>query len=227
MKKALKRGRSQKSAKFRKVPRKARGSYISAVEQELMCIAYNNGGKDNTIGKIAKRFGRNRDTVAKIVKSETQVERARKIGETFFLNTAEAAAVRVHSEVMNPLSKAGMEAAMTLLERRGIIPPQATQQDILSQQAAAAQILPREERVRNLVMRLEYRIDSLGWPSTLKFIEELRSFGQFPHHANVETSGHSTFCAGTFSAITPIPIGGSQPRKIQWLGKQYSVNWID
>lgn len=154
MKKTSKRGRSRKSEKTGRVPKNPRGSYVPLAEQELMCAEYQLGGKPNTIQKIAKRFGRDKDTVSRIVKSEEQQERARKIGESFFRNTAEAAARRVYQEVTDVNSDHGAQLAMQLLERWNIIPPQLTGQHVLSQQLSPAQQLPKEERVKNVVMRL-------------------------------------------------------------------------
>lgn len=119
-----------------------------------MRAEYELGGKPNTIQKIAQRFGRDKDTVSRIVKSEEQQERARKIGESFFRNTAEAAARRVYQEITNVNSDDGARIAMQLLERWGIIPPQLTRQHVLSQQMQPVQQLPANERVRNIVMRL-------------------------------------------------------------------------
>jgi predicted transcriptional regulator len=119
-----------------------------------MCAEYQLGGKPNTIQKIAKKFGRDKNTVSKIVKSEEQQERARKIGELFFRNTAEAAARRVYQEVTDVNSDHGAQIAMQLLERWNIIPPQVTREHILRERMQPAQQLPENERVRNIVMRL-------------------------------------------------------------------------
>lgn len=96
---------------------------MPVAEQVRMCAEYMQGGPDNSIQKICKRFGRDAMTVSKIVKSETMEEIAQEMRQAILKNEAEGIVERIHYEVATKKSKAGAWIAMDLAERIGAIPP--------------------------------------------------------------------------------------------------------
>lgn len=119
----------RKSCKVTKRRAKVRwkGShYIPVAEQVRMCEDYLQGGPKNSIREIAKRFHRDDETVARVVKSETMEELGEKLFKSVLANTAEKIVERIDYEVATKSSKAGAYIAMDLAERIGAIPPKIT-----------------------------------------------------------------------------------------------------
>lgn len=145
-----------KSNKPKRNQTKRHGHYVSMAEQTRMCQEYLLGGSDNSITKIAKRFGRDIMTVSRIVQSEEMEEIALRMKKAILANSSEKIVERIDYEVATKKSKAGAWIAMDLAERIGAIPPKISRSMMwgAGRMAPSSVEKPEDEQVKDWIMKL-------------------------------------------------------------------------
>lgn len=145
-----------KSGKAGQRRRHKPGLYVPITEQFRICEDYLKGGPDNSIRKLALKYRRAEETIAKIVHSEEMSIIVEKVKQRLSHSISEQIADRIQHEVADHDTKDGAWIAMDLAERLGLIPPKIEKEPPLSQ---AGLVIPerestREERVEDIVMAL-------------------------------------------------------------------------
>ena len=134
------------------------GSYIPLSEQIQILEAWALGGPGASIQQLSIQFNRDWTAIKRVLEDQKAYElmkdgKLKGMIQANLIGLLDKVVPRLEAELVNPISKQGVELGMDLLERHGLIAPKATRFQTVETEVTEEQrykSLPQAERIKEL-----------------------------------------------------------------------------
>jgi hypothetical protein len=134
------------------------GSYIPLSEQIQILEAWALGGPGASIQQLSIQFNRDWTAIKRVLEDQKAYElmkggKLKGMIQANLIGLLDKVVPRLEAELVNPISKHGVELGMDLLERHGLIAPKATRFQTVETEVTEEQrykSLPQAERIKEL-----------------------------------------------------------------------------